>query len=400
MYKILKSLNLSLKEKLNVFIVKDDNESNDLLKEIIAKENISSIYFNNDYSPYSQKRDSLIKKLCIDTCISCNTYHDILLFGKIFPKIYQKFTPFYDHILKIFKPKLPEYISKMDKKCYKLQDYSETSKNIEKLATVYINGKTVSKFENTIIDRDFLFDYIKSISDKLIHYDKIKDVMSHGTTELSVFIKFGLLSVRELYSIFKVNKGIVRQLFWRDFYYNISVNFPNSLSKNQMNFNFIWNNDNVQFELWKSGNTGFPLIDAGMRQMNETGIMHNRARLVTANFLTKILMIDWKIGEKHFSNSLIDYDYVINNLNWQSVTGTHHSSQPAFRVYNPFRQSKMYDKDAIYIKKWIPELSNVEPKDIHTWDTNYNKYLHIKYPKPCVNYTENKNLFLKNLKNK
>ena len=145
-----------------------------------------------------------------------------------------------------------------------------------------------------------------------------------------------------------------------------------------------WKNNKNWFNKWKTGMTGFPIVDAGMRQMNKTGWMHNRLRLITSNFLIKILQIDWMFGEKYFAQSLVDYDISLNNSNWQWSASTGADSQPYFRIFNPWRQSEKFDRDAIYIKKWIPELSNVSNKDIHNWFDACTKYKDIDYPSPII----------------
>jgi deoxyribodipyrimidine photo-lyase len=144
------------------------------------------------------------------------------------------------------------------------------------------------------------------------------------------------------------------------------------------------------FKKWCDGETGFPIIDAGMRQLNITGYMHNRARLIVASVLVKTLLIDWTKGEKFFATHLTDYDPANNNGNWEWIMGGGADSQPYFRVFNPWLQSKEYDSDALYIKKWIPELSEVPARSIHKWYSDYNLFKYIDYPSPIVNYNEQK----------
>ena len=150
---------------------------------------------------------------------------------------------------------------------------------------------------------------------------------------------------------------------------------------------------------WKTGNTGFPIVDAGMRQLNTTGYMHNRARLIVASFLTKTLLIDWREGEQYFAQKLVDYDPASNNGNWQWIASTGADSQPFFRIFNPWEQAKNFDPNAEYIKKWVPELRDLSVKDIMNWgdvststSTTAEK---IKYPKPMVDYSKQKKLALK-----
>jgi deoxyribodipyrimidine photo-lyase len=156
-----------------------------------------------------------------------------------------------------------------------------------------------------------------------------------------------------------------------------------------------WNYNAGWFKKWCDGMTGFPVIDAGMRQLNSTGYMHNRSRLLVSCFLVKTLLISWEKGEKYFARKLTDYDPASNNGNWQWIAGTGADSQPYFRVFSPWEQAKHYDPDCEYIKKWIPELREVANKDILDWESTHSKYTGVKYPKPMVDYQKQKDLALK-----
>jgi deoxyribodipyrimidine photo-lyase len=154
-----------------------------------------------------------------------------------------------------------------------------------------------------------------------------------------------------------------------------------------------WSGTQELFEKWCNGETGFPVVDAAMKQINTTGFMHNRARMIVASFLVKTLMCNWRWGEKYFAQHLLDYDPCSNVGGWLWSAGGGFDSQPYFRIFNPWLQSEKFDKNAEYIKKWLPELKDVPPKDIHTWNESYVKYTDsdkIKYPKPCVDYSANR----------
>jgi deoxyribodipyrimidine photo-lyase len=182
---------------------------------------------------------------------------------------------------------------------------------------------------------------------------------------------------------------LIDQLLWREFYYYLAYYFPRVLQGKSLKEQYDgikWNNDPKIFEAWTNGNTGFPGVDAGMREMNSTGYMHNRARLITSGILIKILNIDWRLGEKYFARTLIDYDPSVNNGNWQWSSGSGADSQPYFRIMSPWKQVIDNDPDCEYIKKWIPELADVPVKDILNWGKSYTKYKNIKYPKPIVDY--------------
>ena len=220
------------------------------------------------------------------------------------------------------------------------------------------------------------------------HYSKTHNELDKPTTQLSAYIKFGCISIREMYKAFKSNNDLIRQLIWRDFYMNILYSFPYVLGK-PMKPNYAkikWHHNATWFKAWSTGETGFPVVDAGMRQLNTTGYMHNRARLIVASFLTKTLLIDWREGEEYFAKNLTDYDPASNNGNWQWIASSGADSQPYFRIFNPWLQGKEVDPDANYIKQWVPELKNVNAKDIHQWNDTWREHKECKYPKPICDY--------------
>jgi deoxyribodipyrimidine photo-lyase len=232
------------------------------------------------------------------------------------------------------------------------------------------------------------------------HYDH-RDILTYSTTFLSAYIKFGCISIREVYhklrNKYGLSSGIVRQLLWREYYAHVLFAYPQVIGQSyQPAFRKIkWSNSEKRFELWKRGQTGFPIVDAGMRQMNTTGYMHNRVRMMTASFLIKVLHIDWRWGEKYFAQKLTDYDVANNNGNWQEISGTGVDMKPYFRDMSPWVQSIKFDSKAEYIKKWVPELKEVDPMDIHKWYDSWSKYKDIEYPKPMVDYHEEREKMLK-----
>jgi deoxyribodipyrimidine photo-lyase len=188
--------------------------------------------------------------------------------------------------------------------------------------------------------------------------------------------------VREVYEACKVIRtDLTKQLYWRDFYMLIMYHYPHVINNNMNHYKIKWVTNAKLLKKWQNGLTGYPIIDAGMRQLNKTGWMHNRPRMCVSSFLAKIMHIDWQEGEKYFAKKLVDYDPANNNGGWQWSAGTGTDSQPYFRYFNPFSQSRTYDPDAIYIKTWIPELRDVLPKDIHKWNETYKNYK-VNYPKP------------------
>ena len=188
---------------------------------------------------------------------------------------------------------------------------------------------------------------------------------------------------------------LINQLIWRDFYFQLLDKVPKNLGNplKQKFEKFSWSNNTNHFKKWCEGKTGYPIVDAGMRELNTIGYMHNRCRLITANFLTRILLINWTMGEKYFAQHLIDYDPSVNNGNWQWVAGCGTDTAPySQRIFNPWIQSKKSDPTAEYIKQYIPELKDVEPKHLHEWDKYCDNYPDIKYPKPIVEYKKQRKL--------
>ena len=224
----------------------------------------------------------------------------------------------------------------------------------------------------------------KEISD----YEKGRDdIEGDRTSRLSPYFHFGCLSPLEvaLQALEFGGDAFVRQLCWRDFYLQILHYRPDSSRKDYRDRKYEWNRDPEAFRLWKEGKTGFPIVDAGMRQLSAEGFMHNRVRMIVASFLTKDLHLDWRIGAEHFMHYLIDGDIASNQLNWQWVSGTGTDSNP-HRIFNPTRQSERFDADGKYIRKWVPELKNILGNDIHNPDRKLR--LGVNYPEAMVDHHE------------
>ena len=375
----------------------------DVLKQIINNNpQINAIYTNTDYTPYAVKRDIDIDNLCKSLNIEFNCYHDITLLppGSILNQtgnIYQKFTPFYN-------VGLTRQINKMYNNPSKnqLQKCKSLSRQ-QKLNKIIISFKDTNKFfeqnDNILVNggRKYGISIINNINN-FKNYEDTHNMLPLQTTHLSAYLKFGCVSIREIYfkllEKFGKNDPIVRQLFWRDFYYHLgshfSDRFGNSLKPNYDKIK--WSVNKSKLESWKKGETGFPIVDACMKQINTTGYMHNRGRLIVASFLVKNLGIDWRLGEKYFAQSLVDYDVLVNNGNWQWVSGSGADSQPYFRIFNPSLQSEKFDPKCEYIKKWLPNLSKIPNKELHHWDNHYTSYSlkEINYVKPIINYKESK----------
>jgi deoxyribodipyrimidine photo-lyase len=210
-----------------------------------------------------------------------------------------------------------------------------------------------------------------------------------GTSRLSVHHKFGTVSIRETYWAAKdagVDQQFIAELYWRDFYLYISRHFPHVFGRSFLPWGdyLAWENDGEHFAAWREGRTGFPIVDAGMRQLNETGWMHNRARMIVASFLTKNLLIDWRWGERYFATQLVDYDPSSNNGGWQWSASVGADPRP-LRIFNPYAQAQKYDPDARYIKRWVPELADVDVA-LLTDGKSRDFSAHVRYPAPIIDY--------------
>lgn len=370
MIECLKDLNESINNKLNIFY----GNYIDVLNEIIGSKKIK-IYTNTDYTPYATKRDYELTKN-FDT----NIYHDICLHEPNTIKnqnnlTYQKFTPYYNKVIsmKIKNPKMKEYDN-----FYKLKKnkYSITWNDLENF---YSNNEN---------------NYYKGGREKALN--KIKQKLN--PSEMSAYIKYGCMSIREVYHKFKWNDNLIKQLIWRDFYYDVEYNNIDrfGLPLKEKYEKIKWSEDLTTFKKWCTGTTGFPIIDAHMRFLNRTGFMTNRGRLIVASFLIKNLFHNWTLGEKYFAQKLIDYDPFVNQGNWKWVAGCGTDSQPYYRIFNPWLQSKKYDKNCNFIKSEIPELQTIPSNHIHEWYNYYKNY--NTYLIPIIDYNKSKNYVIKQLK--
>ncbi len=358
-----------------------------VILDIIKKNKIDAIFFNKDYTPFAKKRDNQIKKICANNNIDCISCHDELLQppDTIFTQQktpYTIFTPFFRtaRTIPILKPQnlpKPSFCQKPINSSY--QQLLITSFNNKKLAEH--GGRTVSQR------------ILRTIK-KFENYNKERNFPAfNATTRLSAHNKFGTSSIREVYYAIKDNLGLkndlIKELYWRDFFTYIADHFPIVFkgSFRSKYKNIQWKNNKSMFKKWCLGETGFPIVDAGMRELNVTGFMHNRVRMITSSFLIKDLHINWQWGEKYFAQKLVDYDPSVNNGNWQWVASTGSDAQPYFRIFNPWLQQKKFDPQCLYIKKWVPELKNIPPKELHKWNTRYKNHI-TTYSKPIVDHSK------------
>jgi deoxyribodipyrimidine photo-lyase len=347
-YKIIAEINSELKQSDASLFVKKGNVKA-VWKQIIKDYNVKKVFFNKDYEPYAIKRDLEITKLCEQQHIEVLSYKDQVIFEtseilKADLKPYTIYTP--------YKNKWWENYRSKETRFYPSEDFKN---NFIKSSFHFPSNEEIGFVESAI--------KVKPINkDAILNYELYRDIPKIETSNISVYLRFGIISIRKLFKYAQnINTTYCNELIWREFFMQILVHFPKVISSNfKEKYNFIpWRNNESEFKLWCEGKTGYPIVDAGMRQLNETGYMHNRVRMITASFLTKHLLIDWRWGEAYFAEKLLDYDLAANNGNWQWVAGTGCDSAPYFRVFNPSTQIQKFDKELDYIKKWNPNYKAI-----------------------------------------
>lgn len=359
-----------------------------IIERLLKTEKIDAVFTNRDYTPFSIKRDETIKKLCVHQGAEFVQCGDALLnepeeILKQDGTPYSIFTPFLKASLyhPVKKPqKLPSihfYQKKIGAACTANEMYKKIIPTSNK--KIHVHGGSSNALR-----------ILKSLK-QFKNYQKERDFPALPTTGLSAHLKFGTVSVRQVHHALSTTLGVhhplVRQLYWRDFFTHVAYHSPFVFGHafHKKYDTLPWNNNKKDFNQWCTGTTGFPIVDAGMRQLNTTGFMHNRVRMIVASFLTKDLHIDWRLGEKYFAQQLVDYDPSVNNGNWQWSASTGCDAQPYFRIFNPWLQQKKFDHDCVYIKRWIPELKNLPSDIIHAWPKHCTKYT-IDYPCPMVDH--------------
>ena len=314
---------------------------------------VKAVYTNHDYEPYAAKRDGEIADLLRKKDIVFRSYKDQVIFEKDEVvkddgKPYFVYTPY----SKRWKMKLNDfYLKSYPVEKYTAHFYKQAPKRIPSLKALGFEETEVT----TVPPR--LDEHIAAAYDKTRDYPGI-----HGTTRLSIHLRFGTISIRGLArEAMALNEKLLNELIWRDFYQTILWHEPRVVTESfRPEYDRIrWRNNEAEFEKWCSGQTGYPIVDAGMRELNETGWMHNRVRMITASFLCKHLLIDWRWGEAYFAKKLLDYDLASNNGGWQWSAGTGVDAAPYFRVFNPYLQAEKFDADRTYIRKWVPEFESL-----------------------------------------
>jgi len=361
--------------KGNLWVMRGDTIK--VLAFLKEKHDFQFLVYNRDYTPYALSRDEKVDKWCQKNKCEVFSFDDILLVDTLIVKsqndtFYKTFTQYYNNA-----SRLP--IRKVNNIKLNLNYVLDSKYPLDKMTYVINDDIAIHGGRKNALQ---IFKNIRQFK----NYAETRDIPSIKTTQLSAHNKFGTVSIREVYVAFRKIKELVKQLYWRDFYFYAGYHFPQMYLYAHLlkkpNRQIKWQDNKVNLEKWKNGMTGFPLVDAGMRQMNKTGFMHNRVRMMVAMFLTKYLLINWMYGERYFTTKLVDIDRAQNvgNWNWSSSFGLDHTSFP--RLMNPWTQSKKYDPDAKYIKTWIPELKNISAEAIHKWDVEYTS--DVMYPKPMI----------------
>jgi len=325
----------------------------DIYKELLSEYRIEKVFTNHDYEPYAKKRDKEISEILRLRNISFQAFKDQVIFEKSEivkddANPYTVFTPY----TKKWKSVLNDfYLSSYPNKKYSSNFYKQAVRELPSLRSM--------NFRTT--DEPFPQ---KNWNDEIIRkYKEQRDFPAiEGTSRLSVHLRFGTISIRELArEAMSLNETFLQELIWRDFYQMILWNFPYVEGRAfKPEYDKIhWRNNEKEFNAWCEGVTGYPIVDAGMRQLNATGYMHNRVRMIAASFLTKHLLIDWRWGEAYFAKKLLDFDLAANNGGWQWAAGSGCDAAPYFRIFNPDLQVKKFDPHLKYIRKWVQEFEEL-----------------------------------------
>ncbi len=364
---------------------------------------VDAVFFNRDYEPYAKERDAHVEKKLRALGIDVHQFKDHVFYEKNEVltgqrEIYKVFTPYKNKWLEHFRAQdsiVPEYKCPLKKLAPFKNQHSLLQKDWFK--ETGFNKTEVLITGGTTPARSRLKNFSKSIN----RYKEARDIPSLNMTSLlSPYIRFGNISIRDMIrtAVQSNDEGSLTwlsEIIWRDFYQVILDVYPkveNHCFKTEYD-RIKWTGKKEHFQLWCEGQTGFPIVDAAMRCLNETGFMHNRLRMVVASFLTKTLLIDWRFGERYFAEKLLDYDMAANNGGWQWSASTGVDAQPYFRIFNPWNQSEKFDEEGKFIREWCPELKEFSNKKIHyPHETDMVEQAQAKcvigknYPFPIVSY--------------
>ncbi|WP_275315775.1 cryptochrome/photolyase family protein [Tenacibaculum bernardetii] len=347
-YQTLHKLDTELKKEGSSLLIKKGNPLK-IWESLIADYNITAVYINKDYEPYAIKRDQQVEAFLTSNNVDFYSYKDQVIFEK-------------DEVVKndglpytVYTPYKNKWLQKFDADI-DTKEFVINFSDFYHFTADFPTLKAIGFEESSIKVKPY---NLSSLS----NYDEIRDFpFQDKTSYLSPYFRFGLVSVRKmvLYAL-KTNATFLNELIWREFFMQVLFHFPKVVTNNfKQKYDAIpWRNNEEEFKKWCKGETGYPMVDAGMRQLNKTGYMHNRVRMVTAGFLCKHLLIDWRWGEAYFAEKLLDYELSANNGNWQWAAGTGCDAAPYFRVFNPESQLKKFDKDLEYIRKWIEDFDEL-----------------------------------------
>lgn len=337
----------------------------DVFRRLLARGGIRAVYTNHDDEPAARRRDGAVAGLCREKGVEFRTFKDHVIFERD-EVLSQSLQPF--RVYTPYKKKWLDSLSPFYLKSYPTGKYLGSLKPVaEGLAMPSLADLGFQA------PRDFAIPP-REIPDPVLRaYEKSRDLpaLAGGTSRIGLHLRFGTVSVRDLVRRARSESAVwLSELIWREFFMQVLFHFPHVETKSfRSEFDRVpWREDRGEFERWREGMTGYPFVDAGLRELNRTGFMHNRARMVTASFLTKHLLMHWSKGERHFAERLLDFEFASNNGNWQWAAGTGCDAAPYFRIFNPESQQRRFDPDFAYVRKWVPE-----------WGTS-------KYPEPMVDH--------------
>jgi deoxyribodipyrimidine photo-lyase len=325
-----------------------------IFTSLLLRYSVQAVYTNHDYEPYARQRDESIGALLAKNGVAFHTFKDQVVFEK-------------DEIVKENGGGYMVYSPYAKKWRTRLQTEMVHPFPSEKFIQAF--HKQAALPLPTLVEIGFVLNpdipAIHRVDESIIwHYHQTRDIPSlHGTTRMGVYLRFGTVSIRTLVAkALSLNEVFLSELIWREFFMQVLWHHPRVVKEacKQEYDQIHWRNNEEEFQRWCNGETGFPLVDAGMRELNATGFMHNRVRMVAASFLVKDLLIDWRWGEAYFARRLLDFELSSNNGNWQWAAGCGCDAAPYFRVFNPATQAKRFDPQGLYIRKWIPELDTLK----------------------------------------
>lgn len=361
-HKALSNINMQLNEVNSSLGVYHGNPI-DIFKELIAKHKISEVYTNHDYEPYSIKRDQEVAIFLNKNNIHFKSFKDQVIFEK------NEITKDDLKPYVVYTPYFKKWYSKfLESKIYHFPSENKKNHFHKNESLPFLSLSDIGFIPSQISVPEYC------ISDNIINeYEEFRNFPSvDKTSKTGIYSRFGLISIRKL--VLKANKSnnktFLKELVWREFFMQILWHFPHTVDSSfKAKYEAIpWINNQDQFQKWCTGQTGYPIVDAGMRELNQTGFMHNRVRMLVASFLCKHLLIDWKWGERYFAEKLLDFELSSNIGNWQWASGSGVDAAPYFRIFNPTEQTKRFDKNLDYINKWVPDLND------------------LNYPEPIVDH--------------